>query len=164
MPPGQHLRNELYRSRTMNTASHIAEELRSALTHPRDGVVGLVEDLLAICQKHNLQINWQNDRCRMCSSGDAWEELMDLPIRKSIFRAILARIAVLCNEKNPNAATAYGGRCEWLTDDNPPTMFRVLFTNTPAEQRLELTVGTGVAAAPPQTAASNTPTPSAFVR
>lgn len=148
----------------MNTASPIAEMLRGALMRPRNGIVGIVEDLLAMCQKHNLQIDWQNDRCRVRSSGGAWEELMDLPIRKSIFRAILARIAVLCNEKNPNAISPYGGQCDWRTGDNPPAVFRVLLTNTTAEQRLELAVAAENTAAPPQTVASNTPTPSAFVR
>jgi hypothetical protein len=141
----------------MNTTSHIAEELRRVLTHPRHGVVGLVDDLLTVCQKHHLQLDWQNNRCRVRFTGGAWEELTDLPIRKSIFRAILACIATLCNEKTPNAVSPYGGQYEWLTGENPPTVFRVLFANTASEQKLELTARTEEATAPAQMAAPLSP-------
>lgn len=142
--------------RIMSIASTVAEALHRALTHPRHGIVGLVDDLLAMCQKHDLQIDWQNDHFRVRSPGGAWEELTDLSIRKSVYRAVLARIAVLCNEQNPNSVSLYGGQCQWMTSESPPTMFRILFTNTAEEQRLELTAGTVKTAAPTQMAAPST--------
>ena len=148
----------------MSIASPIAEALRNALTLPRHGVIGLVDDLLAMCQKHDLQIDWQNDRFRIRCSGGTGEELTDLLIRKSVFRAVLARIAALCNEKNPNTVSLYGGRCEWMTGESPPRVLRVLFTNTSAEQRLELMAGTMETAAPTQMAAPNTLSQNTTVR
>jgi hypothetical protein len=148
----------------MSIASPIAEALHHALTHPRHGVIGLVDDLLAMCQKHDLQIEWQTDRFRLRCSGGTWEELTNLPIRKSVFRAVLARIAALCNEKKSNTVSQYGGQCEWMTGESPPKVFRVLFTNTSAEQRIELTAGTMETAAPTQMAAPNTLSQNTTVR
>jgi hypothetical protein len=109
-----------------------------------------------MCQKHDLQIEWQNNCFRVRCPGETWEDLTDLPIRKSVFRAVLARIAALCNEKNPNTVSLYGGQCEWMTGENPPKVFRILFTNTSAEQRIELTARMRETAAPTQMAAPNT--------
>ena len=66
------------------------------------------------------------------------EELIELPLRKSAFRAILARVAVLCNERCPNSVSPYGGQGELLVDTDPATALRVAFVNTPDEQSLEL--------------------------
>jgi hypothetical protein len=122
----------------MTTAAETSEVLRRLLAHPTRGVVGLVDDLLAMCQAQHLELDWDCSRCRIRSTDGAWEELADLPMRKSVFRAILARIAVLCNERAANPVSPYGGQCDWLAGTNPPTNFRVRFTNTAAEQRLEL--------------------------
>jgi hypothetical protein len=47
-------------------------------------------------------------------------------------------MAVLCNERTPNSVSAHGGEGELSVCTNPPTVFRVAFTNTPGEQRLEI--------------------------
>src|SRR5208282_5382429 len=60
-------------------------------------------------------------------------------LRKSVFRAILARVAVLCNERSPNSVSPYGGQGEVSVGADPAMTFRVEFANTPDEQRLELT-------------------------
>ena len=57
---------------------------------------------------------------------------------KSVFRAALARIATLCNERNPNSVSPYGGAGELTVDAGPPLVIRVQFVNTPDEQSLEL--------------------------
>src|SRR5438552_15960180 len=101
------------------------------LLHGAGGVVGLVNDLLAACREHGLQIDWEGDRCRVRSAGGDWEEVADVPVRKSAFRAILARVAALCNERTPNSVSPYGGQGELSTGTNPPGVFRVVFTNTP---------------------------------
>ena len=124
----------------MSTASDVSGMLRRVLAQPTRGVVGLVEDLLAACREHDLQIEWHAERCRVRSKGGDWEEWIAVPIRKSIFRAILARFAALCNERTPNTVSPYGGQGEVSAGQNPPAVFRVTFTNTPAEQKLELTM------------------------
>jgi hypothetical protein len=123
----------------MKTTSKIAEAIREVIEHPSDGVVGIVDELLRLCPEQGLRLDWQADGCRIhCCVGDS-EETIDVPRRKSVFRAILARIAVLCNEQVPNSVSPYGGEGELSTAANPSVQFRVSFTNTPAEQTLELT-------------------------
>ena len=122
----------------MSTTSHISAVLRRVLANPTGGVPSLVDELLAVCREHNLQLDWQADRCRVRSSGGEWEEVVDVPIRKSVFRAILARIAVLCNERTPNSVSPYGGQGEFLVGTAPPTVYKVAFTNTADEQQINL--------------------------
>src|SRR5579859_6836435 len=107
----------------MNTTSQLTETIRSALEHPSRGVVGPVDDLLRLCPEPGLRLDWQ--------------EVIDVPLRKSVVRAVLARIAVLCNERNPNSVSPYGGQGELTAGENPPAAFRASFTNTPAELKLE---------------------------
>jgi hypothetical protein len=124
----------------MNTTSKLAEALCDAIEHPRRGVVGIVDDLLRLCPAQGLRLDWRANGCRIrCHPGDS-EETIDVPLRKSVFRAMLARIAALCNEQTPNSVSPYGGESELSIGTNPPTLFRVTFSNTPAEQLLELTI------------------------
>lgn len=134
---------------TVSTSSYISEALRRVLAHPTHGVAGLVDELLTLCQEHGLQLDWQTDRYRVRSREGDWEELIDVPLRKSVFRAILARIAALCNERTPNSVSPYGGQGEFSADANSPAVIRVRFANTPAEQTLELTTDDGPAAEAP---------------
>jgi len=123
----------------MNTTAQITEVLRTALEHPSRGVVGLVDDLLRLCPEQGLRLDGQADRCRISFlTGDS-EEATDVPLRQSVFRAILARIAVLCNERTPDSVSPYGGQGELSAGANPPAVFRVSFANTPAVHKLELT-------------------------
>jgi hypothetical protein len=124
----------------MSTTSQVAEVLRRVLVHPPRGIAGMVDDLLVLCREHGLQLDWQADRCRVRSFGCDCEELMEVPLRKSVFRAILARVATLCNERAPNSVSPYGGQGELSVDANPATVVRVAFVNTPATQKLELMI------------------------
>ncbi len=122
----------------MSTASPFSGVFQRALALPANGVIGLVDDLLSMCRHHELQLDWQANRCRVSSFGGDGEESIDVPLRKSVFRAILARLAVLCNERIPDSVSPYGGVGELSVGPNPGTVFRVTFVNTPDEQRLEL--------------------------
>jgi len=124
----------------MNITSHVSEILRPVLAAPTGGVVGLVDDLLRLCREHDLELEWKAGSCRARSRGGDWEEVMDEPLRVSVFRAILARFASLCNERNPNAVSPYGGQCELSVGAPSPTRFRISFTNTTSEQKLELRI------------------------
>jgi hypothetical protein len=123
----------------MATTSHF-EVVRRVLFQPTRAVTGLVDDLFTVCWGHGLQLDWQPDCYRVRSPGSDWEELTDVRLRKSVFRAILARVAVLCNARTPNSVSPYGGSGELSGGPNPPAVFKVTFVNTPVEQKLELMI------------------------
>lgn len=120
----------------MSAVASSSDILRGILRHPRGGIVGLVDDLLAACRDHGLRLDWQLGRFRVRSFVEDWQELGGLTLRKTVFRSILARLAALCNERHPDSCSPYGGQGEIAVGT---TVFHVVFTNTPGEQRLELT-------------------------
>jgi hypothetical protein len=122
----------------MTTTSQLSGTLRSALEQPTRGVVGLVDDLLRLCPEQGLRLDWEADHCWIRSLAGDSDELLDLPLRKSVFRAILARVAALCNERSPGSVSPYGGRGELLVGADPPTVVRVDFANTADDHRLDL--------------------------
>jgi hypothetical protein len=123
----------------MNNSSTSLERLHHALTTPTGGVLGLVDELLAVACEHGLQLDWKADHCRVQFQEGGLSNSIELPLRKSVVRAVLARIAVLCNQRKPNSASPYGGQGELFVGADPTTTIRVVFVNTPDEQSLELT-------------------------
>jgi hypothetical protein len=122
----------------MNVPLTAPEQLHRALTTPTRGVLGLVDDLLAVAREHGIQLAWHSGHCRVrFLEGDppSW---IEVPLRKSVVRAALARVAVLCNQRNPHSVSPYGGQGELLAGTDPATTIRVAFVNTPDEQSLEL--------------------------
>lgn len=122
----------------MNTTAPFSESLCRLLAQPTRGVNGLVDDLLIVCLKHGLHLDWQAGHCRVRAIGGNWEELSVVHIRKSVFRAILARLAVLCNERTSPSVSPYGGQAELSAGGTAGSLIRVAFVNTPAVQQLEL--------------------------
>jgi hypothetical protein len=122
----------------MTTTSELSESLRQILLHPSGGIVGLVDDLLILCRQHGMQLDWHVDGCRVRFFDRDGEDSIALPRGKSIFRAILARVAVLCNERKADSVSPYGGEGELLLPSDPLVVIKVAFTNTTSEQRLEL--------------------------
>ena len=122
----------------MNQQPSHSERVRRAFEPTRDGVVGLVDELLALCREQGLHLDWQADRCRVRPLGARPEAWTEIPLPKSVFRAILARMAVLCNERIPDSVSPYGGEGELSAGTDSPTIFHVAFTNTPSEQILEI--------------------------
>jgi hypothetical protein len=122
-----------------NNLSQFPEEMRRVFSPSGRGVIGLVDDLLALCQDRGLQLDWHANQCRVRPLGPGLQEAIDVPLPKSVFRAILARVAALCNERSPNSVSPYGGQGELTVAADSATVLRVTFTNTPDEQRLEST-------------------------
>lgn len=115
----------------MKKISRFTKAYRAALQRPSDGVVGLVNDLLRLCPKEGLQFGWAVDRCRVRNLAGGHEEVIEMPLRKSVFRAMLARLATLCNETNPESVSPYGGKGLLSVGAKPASRFRVSFVNTP---------------------------------
>lgn len=125
----------------MDITPRHAETIRAALERPVGGVVPLVEELLRLCKQQRLELDWQAERCLVRSAGG--EEVIDRPLRKSAFRAVLARVAALCNEGKPGSVSPYGGEGELPVEGDPAAVFRVSFVNTTEEQRLHVVPAIG---------------------
>ena len=113
--------------------------ISDALGQTDRSVVELVDDLLRLCPAGGLRLEWQGVGCRVSTLSNGQGELVDgSALRKSAFRGLLARVAALCNEYRPDSVSPYGGTGEALFSQEPSRVLRVAFTNTPAEQWLEL--------------------------
>ena len=124
----------------MNVISEASGVSQSLFRAPHDGIAELVDSLLVACLKHDLEIVWSPDQCRVRSHAREWERVGDLPVRKSVFRALLARIAAKCKEFEADAVSPCGGRGTLCLGENPVTRFHAVMVNTPDEQRLELRI------------------------
>lgn len=117
------------------------ERLRQAMATPDRGVLGLVDDLRAVARDHALRIAWHAGRCRVQLVDGGTAGRIEVSLEKSVVRAVLARIAVLCNERHPDSLGSvlpYGGQGEMSTADGVVGAIRVTFVNTPDEQSLDL--------------------------
>jgi len=128
----------------MIRSTPFAERVQKAFQPTPGGVVGLVDELLNLCRAHQLRINFQDGHCAVRRFGADVKDSLDVPLPKSAFRAVLARIAALCNEHHPHSVTPYRGEGEIVVPSPdspscvPPSTCHVSFTNTPSEQRLEM--------------------------
>jgi hypothetical protein len=116
----------------------LPDRLRAAFLPDGRGVVGVVSELLALCSEQGLRLEWHAGHCRVCPLTNGQEVPTDVSLPRSAFRAILARVAALCNERSPGSVSPYGGEGEIGLGDDVPGLVQVRFTNTPAEQRLEM--------------------------
>jgi len=120
-----------------STASFV-ERVRLVFTPTPLAVLGLVDDLLELCREQPLSVNFRDGKCFVSPAGDVTNSV-EVPLPRSAFRAVLARVAALCNETRPNSVSPYGGAGEVCVGNDSRTTLRVDFTNTPDEQRLEVT-------------------------
>jgi hypothetical protein len=130
------------------------QQLAQAITAPKNGVVGLVDEVLATCRELCLSLDWHPGQCRVWD-GQIWDKVPEAVMKTSFFRAVLARVATLGIERSPEAVSPYGG--EFVFEDGPPPSLRVTFINTPAEQTLSITPFPGFPSAPARIEASETP-------
>lgn len=120
------------------TTEPYLNELRECVLHPTNAIVGLVDDVLKLCRLHRLQINWRDNRCRVKPIAEDIEEVLEFPLRTSVFRAILARIATLCDEQNPGTFSPYGGNGILVDGTDVTTKLEASWVNTTGEQRLTI--------------------------
>lgn len=128
----------------MIESTPFARRVHQAFTPTSRGVVGLVDDLLSLCRTHQLRVIFRDGRCKIRRLGADPKDSLDLSVPKSVFRAVLARVAVLCNEHHPDSVTPYRGEGEVAVPRSPAqgpdprSTCYAAFTNTPSDQRLEL--------------------------
>lgn len=115
----------------MTDPTAFPDRVRDVFRPSPRGVLGLVDDLLALGRE--LRVDYRDASCTVSTPG---ADPVDVALPKSVFRAALARVAVLCNERAAGSATPYQGAGELAGPGGP---VRVAFTNTSGEQRLEVT-------------------------
>jgi hypothetical protein len=109
------------------------------LTPKGAGILDLVDDMLARCIDSQVRLVWVGETVTEFPLSGGEPAQFKIKLRKSIFRAILARMAALCDIANSGSVSPYHGRGEFVDQRTPQTRFLVDFMNTPDEQRLELT-------------------------
>jgi hypothetical protein len=122
----------------MNTATSLADALAKAFDPPASGFVGIVDNLLQLCRGGDMELAWRSNACHIRVRQGTAGETLDLPLRKGVLRAILARVAALCNQRQPGSVSPYGGRGEIHVGPGPQAVFSANFVNTAAEQSLRL--------------------------
>ena len=122
----------------MKTTLPLAESLKSIITRPPGGIVELVDELLSLCGEHGIRLDWKGNRCGFKTPQSNVETVLEVLVPKSVFRAILARVAVLCNNHKADAVSSYGGKSEILLGSKPRSLYQVDFLNTADEQHLQL--------------------------
>ncbi len=122
----------------IQTTASFEERVRLAFSPTPRAVLGLVDDLLELCREQPLAVSFRDGKCFVSFAADGNKQ-SEVPLPRSAFRAVLARIAALCNEQRPNSVSPYGGAGEVCVGNDSRTTLRVVFTNTPEEQRLDVT-------------------------
>jgi hypothetical protein len=117
----------------VNTAAEMS--VSKAFEPPENGFVGIVDNLLQLCLGGAITIVWTGNGCRVGIRHGTVEETHDIALRKSVFRAILARIATLCNQHKPDSVSPYGGNGEIHVTT---ATFSAYLVNTTAEQSVQL--------------------------
>jgi len=120
-----------------------SDRLQQIFVAPTNGVVGIVDDLMAICGHAGLQIEWRDEHCLIRPLGGQIPAPLQIPARKSVFRAILARVAYLSDRfrtVGQGGVSPYGGEC-WFWSSGTferGLYFHAIFINTAAQQQLTL--------------------------
>ena len=121
----------------MSATSSLADILQPAFDS-RENLVEFVDLLLRLCAENELHLKMQPDASLLRSSKQGLSEhVFKNPFSKSRFRAVLARIAALCNQGTQGLSPYRGMASVRITSDRLKSI-RVSFANTPDEQFLEI--------------------------
>lgn len=115
----------------------VSAKISNAVLHPADGITGIVDEMLVVCSDYRLKLEWEQENCRVHALDEDWSTVVPVPLKKSVFRAVLARVAVLCDELS-NTTSLYGGQGEVKTSGANPSRIRVKFENSPEKQQIQL--------------------------
>ena len=108
---------------------------------PRErGILDLLDDILRLCAECRIQFSGGRGSVTETPLTGAEPRSFPFPFRNSLFRAIMARFAVLCSEDGTEHVSPYGGTGSFTDPRWPHVRFHVEFVNTKtADQHLELT-------------------------
>jgi len=123
----------------MSTLCMQLAAIRQAIETPTDGFVGMVDTVLSLCRQHALRLHWRDNRCSVRTATGDEEEALDIPLRTSAFRSVLARVATLCDEQVPGSFAPYGGEGELALGSDPRKALHLTWVNTTDEQALTVT-------------------------
>ena len=113
------------------------QQLRATLGSVGGGIAAMVDDVLAVCQQHQLRLDWREGRCRVQPAAGP-ESVIDTPLPRWAFRAVLARVSALCGERGAAPASPYGGGGVLAVSGDPSRLLHATFANTASEQSLVL--------------------------
>ncbi len=116
------------------TTSHANKFIQDASTSL--GPVEIVDAFLQYCCETQLHLRWTTNLLRVRHT-DGSVERAEMVFPKSHFRAVLARLAVRCNELKPFSVSPFGGKAV-LRLPQQKTALRVLFANTPSHQFVDV--------------------------
>jgi len=122
----------------MSATSSLSEILQSVLDS-RDNLIEFVDGLLRVCAENEVHLRMQTDSglLRSTKRGRA-EHAFKNPLTKSRFRAVLARIALLCNEATAGSTSPYGGMGTVPISSDQLDSVQVSFANTPDDQFIDI--------------------------
>ena len=133
----------------MNATESLADLFRNDRDLAGTGVVGLVDNLLTYCRVRGVRLIWHPPQVTVQHVSGGNGEQVSVEFRSSVFRAVLARLAALCNRYRCDSVSPYGGQGEFVDERQPTTIFRVDFCNTPDELHLQLTPTPAPSSSPP---------------
>src|ERR1700721_537018 len=122
----------------MNATQILAEMFHPDHDHGGKGVFGLIDEILTYCRINQRKMKWEQGSVEIQTIDGITEEQISVALRTSVLRTVIARLAALCNQRQTNSVSPYGGEGEFLDDRPPATTFRVAFCNTPDKQWFEL--------------------------
>lgn len=123
----------------MSSVATFADRLQSVFVPTPDGVVGLVDRLLDLSREHGFGITYHDDTCHFQFLNKLSPSTVAIQVPKAVFRAVLARMAALCNQESRGTVSPYGGDGVIVQGTNPVESYRVVFANSPSDQTLQLT-------------------------
>ncbi len=115
----------------------MVRRLCAILTNPGDGIVAMVDNILASCSDARVEVELQEGTLSVYFLNCCAQLRLSIP--KSVLRAIIARVAALCHEQTPNSVSPYGGEGELMVPAKPGSFIKAVFVNTTDQQHLTLT-------------------------
>lgn len=121
----------------INSRDRLLHEFAS----PARGFVSIVDEVVAVAAKYPLSLrDSATGPVLTCHSlNSSIEEGFEIPYPKRGLRATLARIAVLCQQLNPDAFLPWGGEGHIPVITKPDILIHAKWKNTGGEYWLELT-------------------------
>lgn len=128
------------KERIMIRSSCFRDNINSLFHSQEFGIVTLVDELIELSLDHGLRIRLLNGHCLAEQLMTTDKDLVEIPLPKSAFRAVLARIATICNDQHPQSVTPYRGqvKIDWRSQSGSTTVCQLEFVNTATEQQLEI--------------------------